>query len=271
MSWKFHERRPRTSLLILLLLSLVVVGCGDTTTSERDNINGGDGPAEHLSDSANADPSDGLLAGHDGTTDNDTKAVSDGVSPDILAPNDVAVFQPDDVLSEFPPGSPQETICCATPETETTCAMLMARSGFASPTPVALQFTLHWNPSDVVFLRFQDEFCTRDTCFVVEVPPSGLFPSGHSVGITPKDPSKWNGFFGVLINTIAHPAPPIVDAWLDESAQIHGNPIFLELVIGAQRSSSPAAACVLIKDLAASDANGFGLKAELKDGIVLVD
>ncbi|NUN13531.1 MAG: hypothetical protein HUU55_07835 [Myxococcales bacterium] len=284
MNWKSGAKRTASAPVILLIIVMgpTLLGCSDSGTSVNTNTtdNETDGTSGAGEDSF-GNPFDGNsgnksdmdiidIAGTDSINTTDDGSDTDPGTVDIQPPADMALFQPDTPVPDLPPEAPKDAICCAKPDQETICPMLMARNRWSTPAPVALQFTLHWNPETVTFIRFQDEFCAGETCFPVDVPPSGLYPSGHSVGITPKDPDKWNGFFGVLVNTIAHPAPSIVDAWRDESAQLHGNPIFLEIVVAMPTPTQKPVPCILIQDLAASDSLGFGLKVELQDGILVV-
>lgn len=125
-----------------------------------------------------------------------------------------------------------EPICVVTgaADAEVVCPFRLVRIGQSVALPAALQMTVLYDANRIAFVRFEDESCIGGPCQLMSTPPVPLWPSGHSVSLSPGDAAAWAGKGSVVIANISDPTAPISDAYLDPEGAIQGDPQFVQAV-----------------------------------------
>ncbi len=173
---------------------------------------------------------------------------------------------------------PQDVICAVegAAGTQSVCLLKLARASIDTPEPAALQFTLAWDDTKAHIVEFRDEVCADPadptTCVDVPVPPSPLYPSGHTASLAPDpDPANWAGSGQVLLVNLTDPASPITDAYLDTMGAIVGDPTFLKVVIETDADVTAADPVLLsYAEVVASTADAKPMDEVVQDGIIIV-
>ncbi|NUN16162.1 MAG: hypothetical protein HUU55_21255, partial [Myxococcales bacterium] len=124
------------------------------------------------------------------------------------------------------------------------CKLRLARATIETAIPTGVQFDLSYNSSLLSATALKDLVCFgpggTEPCLDLDVPPSTLFPSGHTVTLNPAAIGSWVGAGSVVVFHLADPSSAVTEAYLQFTSVI-GTADFVDLHVELAGDVDPAA------------------------------
>lgn len=209
-------------------------------------------------------PEDGAPCADGDPCTNEDTCLNEACEPGPLNPECSVVL--DSALCTFE-GSPGDVV---------NCPVQLARWGFAGAAPVAMQIQLTLGTGNASeFVGLVDTVCITETlCVETSTPPANLYPSGHSVALSPENVADWNEEekSGTLV--ISNPASPTTPLSLAYEEVPGGGIVGDSTVVTLQflihtELTSESPGVVLIDDSLSATASGVGMTHIIRNNTLI--
>lgn len=119
------------------------------------------------------------------------------------------------------------------------CPVHIGRFTQNTPAPSQATLVIQYDPAAMTPKGMMDLICFGPNgmppCTSASTPPSTLFPSGHTVDLNPKDPTKWVGSGTVSLINFANPTKVISDAYLSNGQWV-GDTLTMEFHVTLKKT-----------------------------------